>query len=133
MRRIPLFVLVFFALINLVRGSIHALAPDGGAHSIAGLDLSSNAQTILSLFAGLGLHQIVMGCFQVFVLLRRRDLILIALALQTAETVAGLGNLYFYRTLPVVVPGEIFNTGLLGLLLVALAIAWRTNGRTTTI
>lgn len=129
MRRVPPLVLAFFALLNLARGSIHAFAPDGGAHSIAGLDLSSNAQTILSLFAGLGLHQIVMGCFQIFVLLRRRDLILIALALQTAETALGVANLYFYRTFPVVVPGEIFNTGLLGLLVLTLAIAWRSTNR----
>src|SRR5258707_15854554 len=107
MRRIPLVVLAFFALTNLVRGSIHAFAPDGGAHSIAGLDLSTNAQTILSLFAGMGFHQIVMGLFQLFVLLRRRDLIVIARVLQTAETLLGVGNLYFYRTLPVVAPGDI--------------------------
>ncbi|MBV9045218.1 MAG: hypothetical protein JO294_08860, partial [Alphaproteobacteria bacterium] len=57
MRRIPVIVLAFFALLNIGRGCIHAFAPDGGAHSIAGLDLSTNAQTILSLFAGLGFHQ----------------------------------------------------------------------------
>ena len=54
MRRLPPIVLALFALINLARGSIHAFAPDGGAHSIAGLDLSTNARTILSLFARLG-------------------------------------------------------------------------------
>ena len=127
MRRIPLLVLALFAAINLARGAIHAFAPDGGAHSIAGLDLSINAQTILSLFAGMGFHQIVMGLFQIFVLTSRRDLILIALALQTAETALGVANLYFYRTFPVVVPGEIFNTALLALLVVTLAIAWRSR------
>ena len=129
MRRIPFLVLAFFALTNLVRGSIHAFAPDGGAHSIAGLDLSTNAQTILSLFAEMGFHQIVMALFQLFVLIRRRDLILIALVLQTAETALGIGNLYFYRTLPVVVPGEIFNTGMLGLLIATLLIAWSNSRR----
>ena len=116
-------VLGLFALINLGRGGIHAFAPDGGAHSIAGLDLSTNAQTILSLFAGMGFHQIVMGAFQVFVLAWRRDLVLIALALQTVETALGVGNLYFYRTLPVVVPGEMFNTILLVLLVATMAVA----------
>jgi hypothetical protein len=131
MRRFPLAVLAFFAAINLMRGGIHAFAPDGGAHSIAGLDLSSNAQTILSLFAEMGFHQIAMGLFQIFVLAWRRDLILIALALQTVETVVAVGNLYFYRTFPVVVPGEIFNTGMLVLLIATLAVAWRSGGART--
>ena len=41
----------------------------------------------------------------------------------------GIGNLYFYRTFPVVVPGEMFNTVLLGLLIVTLAIAWWSSRR----
>jgi hypothetical protein len=124
MRRIPFVVLAFFALVNIARGCIHAFAPDGGAHSIAGLDLSTNAQTILSLFAEMGFQQIVMGGFQVFVLSWRRDLVAIALAVQTAGTALGIANLYFYRTFPVVVPGEAFNTVLLGVLVVTLFIAW---------
>ncbi|HXC54714.1 MAG TPA: hypothetical protein VNU97_05430 [Rhizomicrobium sp.] len=133
MRRIPLLVLALFAAINFGRGAIHAFAPDGGAHSIAGLDLSSNAQTILSLFAGLGFHQIVMGLFQVFVLAFRRDLVVIALGVQTAETALGIANLYFYRTLPVVVPGQPFNAALLALLLATLAIAALGARKTATV
>jgi hypothetical protein len=120
MRRFPLLVLAFLALLNLGRGSIHAFAPDGGAHSIAGLDLTNDRQTILSLFATLGFQQIVMGLFQLFVVLRRRDLVTIALAVQTAETILGLVNLYFYRTFPIVVPGQPFNLLILALLLAAL-------------
>ncbi|MBV9044916.1 MAG: hypothetical protein JO167_14815 [Alphaproteobacteria bacterium] len=129
MRRIPVIVLAFFALLNIGRGCIHAFAPDGGAHSIAGLDLSTNAQTILSLFAGLGFHQLVTALFQIFVLIWRRDLVVIALALQTAETAAGIANLYFWRTFPVVVPGEMFNTILLAVLALTLFIAWVGNRR----
>jgi len=118
-------VLAAFALINLARGTIHAFAPDGGAHSIAGLDLGTSAQTILSLFATIGLHQIVLGLFEGWVLLWRRDLLRVALVLQTVETVLGVANLYFYRTLPVHVPGERFNAILLGVLLVTLIVTWR--------
>ena len=124
MRRIPFLVLAVFAVINTVRGCIHAFAPDGGAHSIAGLDLSGDARTVLSLFSVLGFHQLVMAGFQVFVLVFRRDLIIVALALQTAETALGLINLYFYRTFPVVVPGQAFNAALLVVLAVTLASAW---------
>ena len=123
MRRFALAVLALFALINAGRGAIHAFAPDGGAHSIAGLDLSGGSRTtILSLFAALGFHQLIMAGFQLFVLAFRRDLVVIALVLQTAETAFGVANLYFYRTFPVVVPGRAFNTGLLVLLVLTLAL-----------
>jgi hypothetical protein len=124
MRRIPLIVLALFAVINAARGGIHAFTSDGGAHSIAGLDLSCARQTILSLFAAVGFHQLAMAGFQVFVLAFRRDLVVIALGLQTAETALGLANLYWYRTFPVVVPGAAFNTALVVLLAVSLGAAW---------
>ena len=129
MRRIPVTVLTLFAVINTVGGCIHAFASDGGAQSIAGLDLSHDKPTILSLFAALGFHQLVMAAFQVFVLVVRRDLVVIALALQAAETALGLLNLYFYRTLPVVVPGQAFNAALLVLLAVTLGAAWISTRR----
>jgi hypothetical protein len=124
MRRIPLVVLALFAVINAARGCIHAFAPDGGAHSIAGLNLSGDTQTILSLFAALGFHQLVMASFQIFVLAVRRDLVVVALTLQAAETALSLANLYFYRSLPVAVPGQPFNAALLVLLISTLGVAW---------
>jgi hypothetical protein len=123
MRRLPLIVLAFMALTNLVRGGIHVFAPDGGAHSIAGLDLSTNGQTILSLFAIVGLQQIVLGLFEAFVVFRRRDLVLLALGLQTAQTALGVLNLDLYRPMPVHVPGATFNTGILVVLVLTLAVA----------
>ena len=110
-------------LTNFGRGCIHAFTPDGGAHSIAGLDLSSARQTILSLFALMGFHQLVMGGFQLYVLALRRDLVLLALVLQTVETLLGVFNLYFYRTLPVHVPGAPFNAVVLVILAIAVVIA----------
>lgn len=129
MRRVPLVVLALFAVINAVRGCIHAFAPDGGAHSIAGLSLSGDTRTILSLFAALGFHQLVMAGFQIFVLALRRDLVVIALALQTAETALSLANLYIYRSFPVVVPGQSFNAALLALLALTLAVSWVSTRR----
>ena len=125
MRLVPIFVLGLMVLINLARGSIHAFAPDGGAHSIAGLDITSSRQTILSLFAVLGFQQIVMGLFQLYVIAVRRELILLALVLQTVETALGVANLYFYRTMPVAVPGAAFNAVLLVVLLLATGLALR--------
>jgi hypothetical protein len=110
-------------VINLARGSIHSFAADGGAHSIAGLDLASGGQTILSLFAVLGLHQIALGLFELYVLVLRRDLMTIALGYQLLLTMTGVANLYFYRTLPVPVPGAPFNAGLLVVIAAAFVIA----------
>lgn len=123
MRWIPRIVLGLTGLINLVRGGIHAFAPDGGAHSIAGLDLGDDSATILSLFATLGLQQIVLGLFELCVVLRAPRLVTLFLALQTLMTAVALINLYAWRPLPIVVPGQPFNVAMFAIQLVALTIA----------
>jgi hypothetical protein len=128
MQLIPPVVLALMLLINAMRGCIHTFASDGGAHSIAGLDLSQARETILSLFALMGMHQLVVAGFQFYVLLWRRELVLLALVLQAAETLLAVLNLYFYRRLPVRVPGATFNAALLAILVVAILIAIRSTG-----
>jgi hypothetical protein len=123
MRWIPRIVLGLTALINLGRGAIHAFAPDGGAHSIAGLDLGEDSATILALFATLGFEQIVLGLFEIYAVLRAPRFITLLLALQTITTAVALINLYVWRPFPVVVPGQPFNVALFALQLVALVIA----------
>jgi hypothetical protein len=125
MARFPALVLLLMAVINLGRGAIHAFSADGGAQSIAGLDLTHDRQTILSLFAVLGLGQMVKGAAQLFIVARRRDLVGLFLALQVADTALAVANLYLWRPLPVSVPGQPFNLLLLALQLAALAIAVR--------
>lgn len=123
MGRIARLVLGLTGLINLVRGAIHAFAPDGGAHSIAGLDLGDDSATILSLFATIGLQQIVLGLFELYVSMRAQPLISLFLALQTVTTAVSLINLYAWRPLPVTIPGQPFNVALFAIQLVALVIA----------
>ena len=123
MRWIPRVVLGLVGLINIARGCIHAFAPDGGAHSIAGLNLGDQSATILSLFATLGLQQIVLGLFELYVAWRATQLITLFLALQTLTTAGALVNLYAWRPLPVIVPGQPFNIAMFALQLVALVIA----------
>ena len=62
----PAIVLGFFALMNLARGGVHAFSPDGGAGTIAGLDLTTSAATIIPLFALIGVNQIVIGLFEAY-------------------------------------------------------------------
>lgn len=121
-RRLPVIVLTLFAAINVARGGIHSFAPDGGAQSIAGLDLGSQGATMLALFASIGLMQLSLGVFEFWVLTRNRTLLIPVLAFQTANTLLGVIHLYFYRPLPVVVPGAAFNLGLLGLLTLTWAV-----------
>lgn len=129
MRWIPVTVLALMGLINLGRGAIHAFAPDGGAHSIAGLTLGADARTILSLFATLGLSQMTKGAFELYVTASRRDLVGLFLALQVVDTALAMINLYAWRPLPVTVPGQPFNLALLIIQALALAIAWREGAR----
>ena len=129
LRAIPLVVLALMALINLARGSVHAFSADGGAHSIAGLDLTNGGQTILSLFAVIGLHQIGLGLLELYVLALRRDLLVIALGYQLLLTISGVVNLYFYRALPVPVPGAPFNAALLAVIAIAFIIALTSRSR----
>jgi hypothetical protein len=130
-RALPLIVLALMAFINIGRGCIHSFAPDGGAHSIAGLDLTTNQQTILALFAQLGMQQIVIGLFETFVLFFRRDLAVIALGLQTAGTLAGVFNFYLWRVLPVHVPGAPFNAAIAVVLVLTFLIALATREKTS--
>lgn len=113
--RLPTFVLALFAAINVARGSIHSFAPDGGAHSIAGLDLGNQSTTIIALFASIGLMQLSLGLFELWVVARNQPLVVPVLSLQTLTTCLGVIHLYIYRPLPVIVPGAAFNLGLLAI------------------
>lgn len=126
MRIIPVIVLALMGLINLGRGAIHAFAPDGGAHSIAGLEATP---TVLSLFATLGLGQMAKGVFELAVVTRWRNLVPLFLVMQAVDTALAMVNLYLWRPLPVTVPGQPFNLVLLAVQLAALAISLRARSR----
>ena len=53
-RRFGWLFLLLMAGLNLFRGSVHTFRDDGGAQSIAGIDLSENREVILSLIATAG-------------------------------------------------------------------------------
>ncbi len=98
-------------LVNLGRGSIHLFAPDGGAGTIAGLDLSSNAPTILFLFATLGAGQIAMGLVDLTAAARARSFVRPLLAIHVAQG-ALVAYAFLVKPPPVVVPGQWFNLAL---------------------
>jgi hypothetical protein len=112
-------VLGLFALMNLARGGVHVFSPDGGAGTIAGLDLSTSASTIIPLFALIGVNQIAVGLFEAYVVVARRDLLALGLGLQVLLTAGAVANLGFWRPLP----GETFNMILLPIIVIAWLLA----------
>ncbi len=123
MRWVPRAILGLTGFVNLGRGAIHAFAPDGGAHSIAGLDLGEQSAVILALFAILGLQQIVLGLFELYAAARATRFVTLLLALQTITTAVALINLYAWRPFPVMAPGQPFNVAMFALQLVGLVVA----------
>ncbi len=78
----------FLALLGFgwcVGGSIHSFAPDGGAGTIAGIDLSQGGQRIIALFAWAGATQLAHGITMIVVALRYRSLVPLLLVLSLME------------------------------------------------
>lgn len=63
-------------IITIIRSLIHVFAPDGGAESIATINLDmEGAHTIISMFALWGASQLLMGIFYVIVYAKYKNLI----------------------------------------------------------
>ena len=77
--------LTLFAVLTILPGAIHTLAPDGGAGTIAGIDLSQNGRVIVGVFAWAGATQIAFGLVALVVSLRYRDLVPLLLMLAIVE------------------------------------------------
>lgn len=74
--RIAAAVFLLVTFVTIARSCIHILAPDGGAGSIAGIDVSvESGSSIVSLFALWGLSQLLMGFVYSVVFFRYKSLI----------------------------------------------------------
>jgi hypothetical protein len=71
----------------IVPGMIHSFLPDGGAGTIAGLDLSHNRKLILGLFAWAGATQIAHGMVTLAVALFYRSLVPLFLLVSLLERI----------------------------------------------
>ncbi len=73
---LPAGVFALISIVSVVRSCIHLLAPDGGAGSIAGMDLSvAGASDIIFAFALWGGSQLIYAFVQLLVAFRYRSLI----------------------------------------------------------
>jgi hypothetical protein len=129
--RLPFYLLVLTAVIWTVRSCIHLFSPDGGAGSIAGMDLSvSGASEVIFAFALWGAEQLIYSLLQWIVLLRYRSLVPLMWAVQLLET---LGRVLAGRLKPVTFahtpPGEVGNYVYIVLSAAMLALALWSGSR----
>ena len=74
--KLPVYVFTVLAVLSTVRSCIHLLAPDGGAGSIAGMDLSvAGSNGIVFAFALWGSAQLIYALIQLAVAFRYRSLV----------------------------------------------------------
>lgn len=123
--RIPLYLLILTASIGTVRSCIHVFSPDGGAGSIAGMDLSAGAAGIIFAFALWGSEQLIYAILQWVVILRYRSLVPLMWAVQLLEVlgrmlVGSLKPITFAHTPPGAYGNYIFL--ILSVLMLALAL-----------
>lgn len=85
--KLPAYLFTVIAIVSTVRSFIHLSAPDGGAGSIAGMDLSvSGAPGIIFSFALWGSAQVIYAFIQLVVAFRYRSLIPFMYLLHFIET-----------------------------------------------
>ena len=90
--------LTVFSALTILPGCIHTFTPDGGAGTIAGLDLSQNGHVIVALFAWAGATQIAFGLATLIVSLRYRDLVPLMLLLVIVERSLHALNAWVFKT-----------------------------------
>jgi hypothetical protein len=125
-------VLLALGVIDLVRGSIHLFASDGGAGQIAGIDLAHGGDVIVMLFAVTGINQILWGVLNLLAGLRYRAFVPLLLALQTIEQALAIWVLWFFKPLPVAAPGKFGVLLTFPILALALWASLRPRARTGT-
>lgn len=85
--KLPVYVFGLVAVVSTVRSCIHLLSPDGGAGSIAGMDLSvAGASGIIFAFALWGSSQLIYALIQLLVTFRYRSLVPFMYVLLILET-----------------------------------------------
>jgi len=96
--RVSAWFLGLAAVMTVGPGLVHSFLPDGGAVSIARLDVGDRATLVRSLFAWAGATQIAFGLGLLTVALRYRPLVPLGLALVAVER--GLMSLQAWLLLP---------------------------------
>ena len=118
-------ILVAYTVMATARSLVHVLAPDGGAMSIAGIDVTvDGGSNIVALFGQWGLEQLLLAAVAWVVLLRYRAMIPAALLLGLLDVV---GRFLVGQLKPITSahtpPGTIGTYVLIPVLLVAFLVS----------
>ena len=111
--KIPFYLFALYTLVSTVRSCIHLLSPDGGAGTIAGMDLSvAGADGIIFAFALWGSSQLLFALIQLFAVIRYRSLIpfmwlMLALEVLLRELVGAMKPVTFAHTPPGAIGNQI--------------------------
>jgi hypothetical protein len=128
--KLAYWVFVALSITSMVRSCIHVLAEDGGAGTIAGLDLSAGSKNIIFAFGLWGLSQVIYAIIQLLVAFRYKTLIPIMYIILIFET---LGRMFVGRSKPPVIfhqpPGGIANYIILPLAIIMLILSLRTSDK----
>jgi hypothetical protein len=74
--KLPFYIFALYAIVSTVRSCIHLLSADGGAGTIAGMDLSvAGADGIIFAFALWGSSQLLFAIIQLLVVFRYKSLV----------------------------------------------------------
>lgn len=131
--KVPVYVFAALAVISTVRSCIHLLAPDGGAGSIAGMDLSvAVARGSIFAFALWGSAQLVYAFIQLTLVFRYRSLVPFIYSLLILEAllrvlVGHMKPVSFVHT----PPGAIANYVILPLAILALSFPSKGRDKTS--
>jgi hypothetical protein len=89
--------LALAAVLTIIPGAIHYFLPDGGAGVIAHIDLSTNGQTIIAIFAWYGAMQIPFGLLLLAVAMHYRTLVPLCLLLSVMMQALGAYSAWFWK------------------------------------
>jgi len=129
--KIPFYIFALYAIVSTVRSCIHLLSPDGGAGTIAGMDLSvAGADGIIFAFALWGSSQLLFALIQLLAVIRYRSLIpfmwlMLALEVLLRELVGAMKPVTFAHT----PPGAIGNQIILPLAVVMVVWSLRSGSK----
>lgn len=128
--RFSLWFLMFITTLGTVRSLIHVLAADGGANSIAGLDIEvEGGDNLIAIFAQWGWEQLLLALVAWVIILKYRFLVPLALLLQVLDW-GGRWAVGEFKPLVVDTPppGAVANLIFLPLSLIALWFALPKKG-----
>jgi len=90
--KIPFYFLILIAIVSTARSLIHVFAPDGGANSIAGIDVAvQGGENIVAIFAQWGALQLLFALFYWLAIFRYRFLVPAMLGVVVIEQLFRMG------------------------------------------